>query len=106
MLMDSPRFNAGNPNRVRALIGTFAFSNLSGFARADGEGFNFLAAQVLDIDARNPQLAARLLTSMRSWRMLEPHRAGHARRALAQIDASPSLSVDVRDIAERMLKDE
>lgn len=104
-LMESPRFNAGNPNRVRALIGTFAFSNLSGFARADGAGFTFLADQVLDIDIRNPQLASRLLTSMRSWRMLEPQRAGHAKRALARIDAAPSLSVDVRDIAERMLQD-
>jgi aminopeptidase N len=104
-LTESPRFNAGNPNRVRALVGTFAFSNLSGFARADGAGFDFLAEQVLDIDTRNPQLASRLLTSMRSWRMLEPQRAQHAKRALSRIDASATLSVDVRDIAERMLKD-
>ncbi len=104
-LMESPRFNGGNPNRVRALIGTFAFSNLSGFARADGAGFDFLAGQVLDIDTRNPQLAARLLTSMRSWRMLEAQRAGHARRALMRIDSTSTLSVDVRDIAERMLKE-
>ena len=101
-LMKSPRFNAGNPNRVRALVGTFAFSNLSGFARADGEGFHFMADQVIDIDARNPQLAARLLTSMRSWRMLEAERAGHAKEALARIEAA-QLSTDVRDIVERML---
>jgi aminopeptidase N len=104
-LMRSPRFNPTNPNRVRALIGTFAFSNLSGFARGDGAGFEFLAEQVVDIDARNPQLAARLLTAMRSWRMLEPQRASHSKLALARIDAASGLSVDVRDIVERMLKD-
>ena len=61
-----------NPNRVRALVGTFAFANPTGFNRADGEGYRFLARQILDIDQRNPQLAARILTSMRSWRSLEP----------------------------------
>ena len=105
-LMHSPRFNPNNPNRVRALIGTFAFSNLSGFARADGAGFSFLGEQILEIDRKNPQLAARLLTSMRSWKMLEPQRAKHARQALARIEAAAELSVDVRDIVERMLRDD
>jgi aminopeptidase N len=102
-LLENPYFNASNPNRVRSLVGTFAFSNLSAFSRADGKGFEFLADQVIAIDPRNPQLAARLLTAMRSWRSLEPSRAEHARNALARIEASDTLSVDVRDIVERML---
>ena len=102
-LTESPYFNANNPNRVRALVGTFAFSNPSGFSRADGEGFAFLAEQIIDIDKRNPQLAARLLTSMRSWRSLESTRAEHARQALLAIETSGELSVDVRDIVERVL---
>ncbi|CAN7177433.1 aminopeptidase N [Pararhizobium sp. LjRoot255] len=103
-LMADPLFNSSNPNRVRALVGTFAFSNPTGFNRADGEGYRFLARQILDIDARNPQLAARILTSMRSWRSLEDVRAEHARNALREIAAAPKLSVDVSDIVERMLK--
>ncbi len=70
-LMSDPLFNASNPNRVRSLVGTFAFANATGFNRIDGEGYRFLARQILDIDTRNPQLAARILTSMRSWRSLE-----------------------------------
>ena len=79
-LMADPLFNGSNPNRVRALVGTFAFSNPTGFNRADGEGYRFLARQILGIDPRNPQLAARILTSMRSWRSLEnrPCRKGPA----------------------------
>ncbi|MBP2547489.1 aminopeptidase N [Neorhizobium galegae] len=104
-LMEDPNYVAGNPNRVRALIGAFAFSNPTGFNRADGEGYRFLARQILAIDPRNPQLAARLLTAMRSWRSLEPARAEHARAALSEISGTAGLSTDVRDIVERMLKE-
>ncbi|MCO6186665.1 aminopeptidase N [Rhizobium sp. L1K21] len=102
-LMTHPQFNAENPNRVRALAGTFAFANPTGFARPDGEGFTFLAEQVLAIDKRNPQLAARLLTALRSWHSLEQGRASHARAALLSVEQNDSLSIDVRDIVERML---
>jgi aminopeptidase N len=103
-LMADPLFNGSNPNRVRALVGTFAFSNPTGFNRADGEGYRFLARQILGIDPRNPQLAARILTSMRSWRSLESGRAEKARNALREISGAPKLSADVSDIVERMLK--
>jgi len=102
-LTENPLFKWTKPNRVRSLVGTFAFGNPTGFGRADGEGYRFLARQILDIDGRNPQLAARILTSMRSWRSLEPVRAEHARKALADIAAAESLSTDVRDIVDRTL---
>jgi aminopeptidase N len=103
-LMENPLFKRTNPNRMRSLVGTFAFGNPTGFGRADGEGYRFLASEILHIDQRNPQLAARLLTSMRSWRSLESARADHARSALIEIERAASLSTDVRDIVERTLK--
>ncbi|MND51244.1 Aminopeptidase N [compost metagenome] len=104
-LMENPRFNPGNPNRVRSLVGTFAFGNPTGFNRVDGKGYDFLADQILAIDPKNPQLAARILTSMRSWRSLEPVRAEQARLALSKIAKAAGLSTDVSDIVGRMLKD-
>lgn len=103
-LMTEPLFNGNNPNRVRSLVGSYSFANPTGFNRADGEGYRFLAKQILDIDPRNPQLAARILTSMRSWRSLEDARAQHARNALKEIAGAAKLSADVSDIVERMLK--
>ncbi|MBO3759516.1 aminopeptidase N [Ciceribacter sp. L1K22] len=103
-LMSNKHYKADNPNRVRSLIGSFAFSNATGFNRPDGAAYELLASQILDIDKKNPQLAARLLTSMRSWRLLEPSRADKARAALVRIESAASLSTDVRDIVERMLK--
>jgi aminopeptidase N len=103
--METPLFKRTNPNRVRAVLGTFVFANPTGFGRADGAGYGFLADEILDIDQRNPQLAARILTSMRSWRLLEPVRADHARSALVRIERAGGLSSDVRDIVERILKE-
>jgi aminopeptidase N len=104
-LMEDPLFKRTNPNRVRSLVGTFAFTNTTGFNRADGGAYRFLADEIVDIDSRNPQLAARILTSMRSWRSLESGRADHAHSALAQIEQSANLSTDVRDIVDRILKE-
>ena len=96
-------FSLANPNRVRALIGGFA-ANQTQFNRADGAGYDFLAEIVLHLDASNPQIAARLLTAMRSWRSLEAGRRAKAEAALARIARARTLSADVRDIVTRSLE--
>jgi aminopeptidase N len=95
-------FSFANPNRVRALIGAFA-GNPTQFNRADGAGYGFLADTVLALDAKNPQVAARLATAFRSWRILEPGRRALAQAALERIKATPGLSRDLADIVERAL---
>ncbi|KXF78259.1 aminopeptidase N [Paramesorhizobium deserti] len=102
-LMSHRLFSLDNPNRTRALIGLFATANQTGFNRADGAAYDFFADMILKIDRENPQLAARLLTALRSWRSLEPVRREHARAALARIAATEKLSTDVKDIVERTL---
>jgi aminopeptidase N len=101
-LMDHNAFSLANPNRVRALIGGFT-SNQTQFNRADGAGFGLLAEIVLTLDPSNPQIAARLLTALRSWRSLEPGRRANAELTLRQIAANATLSADVRDIVTRSL---
>jgi aminopeptidase N len=102
-LLDHPAFSMSNPNRIRALIGGFASGNQTQFNRADGAGYAFLADFVTDLDRRNPQTAARLLVSFRSWRALEPGRRAHAEKMLRDIAAIENLSSDLRDIVARML---
>jgi aminopeptidase N len=102
-LTNHPGFSIANPNRVRALIGTFSSANQTGFHRADGEGYRFFADVVLDVERRNPQVAARLATGLRSWRSLEPRRKALAREALQTIATAENLSPDLRDIVERTL---
>src|SRR5437764_12070676 len=59
-----PAFSFANPNRVRALIGTFAMANQTQFNRADGAGYDFLVETVFALDGKNPQVAARLMTAL------------------------------------------
>jgi aminopeptidase N len=104
-LTGHPAFSMANPNRVRALIGAFAMSNQTQSNRADGRGYDFIVETVLALDPKNPQLAARLLSALKSWRVLEPKRRALAQAALRRVANTPSLSRDVSDIVQRALSD-
>jgi len=101
-LTGHPAFSFANPNRVRALIGAFA-ANATQFNRADGAGYAFVADTIVALDAKNPQIAARLATAFRSWRTMEQGRQALAQAALRRIRAAPSLSRDLADIVDRAL---
>jgi aminopeptidase N len=98
-----PDFNPRNPNRVRALIGTFGAANQVRFHQRDGAGYAFVAEQVLGIDALNPQVAARLVQPFNLWRRFDASRQGLMRRELERIAAVTTLSKDVREIVEKAL---
>jgi aminopeptidase N len=101
-LLSHPKFSLKNPNRVRALIGSFVNGNPTGFNRADGAGYEFLASSALQIDGFNPHMAARLLGAFESWRTLEPWRQALAKSALRQL-ASSQLSTDSYEIVTKTL---
>ena len=102
-LMTHPEFSLSNPNRVRSLLGSFMNGNLTRFHALAGSGYDLLTRVVLELDPRNPQVAARLLSSLRSWRTLESRRRVLIESRLKQILEQPTLSTDVRDIATRAL---
>ncbi|HEY0145548.1 MAG TPA: aminopeptidase N C-terminal domain-containing protein, partial [Methylovirgula sp.] len=58
---------------------------------------------VLQLDEKNPQVAARLLGAFKSWRALETHRRLLAENALRRVASHGRLSADVKDIVERSL---
>jgi aminopeptidase N len=102
-LMMHHDFSLTNPNRIRALIGAFANANPTCFHALDGSGYDLLTQIVLELDPKNPQIASRLLSSLRSWRTLEPKRRALVEAKLRHILAQPSLSADVKDIATRAI---
>jgi aminopeptidase N len=101
-LLSHPKFSLKNPNRIRALIGSFAQANPTGFNCADGAGYRLLAGQALEIDRFNPHVAARLLGAFESWRILEAGRQAHAKAALEDL-AAESLSTDSYEIVTKTL---
>ncbi|UJW85542.1 aminopeptidase N [Devosia sp. SL43] len=102
-VLADPAFPRTNPNRLRSLMGTFAMSNPTQFARADGAGFRFVADFVAEVDKINPQVAARVLTGFRVWPMLESERRDAAKSALTGLQSVNSLSRNTADILTRML---
>ena len=97
-----PQFALTNPNKVRALIGTFA-RNTPHFHAADGSGYAFVAQKICEINAFNPQIAAGLARAFNLMKRLEPHRQNLMRNELAKLAAMESLSKDVREIVEKIL---
>ncbi|MGL4496595.1 MAG: aminopeptidase N, partial [Beijerinckiaceae bacterium] len=102
-LMRHRAFTLETPNRVYSLLMGFATGNPTEFHRPDGLGYQFIGDLVIEIDAMNPQVASRLATSFRTWRMVTQDRQPLARKVLEKIAAAHNLSRDVSDIVVRTL---
>jgi len=100
-----PKFNARNPNRVRALVGAFAMHNWPGFHAADGSGYAFVAGQIVGLDPVNPHVSSLLANAFNHWRRFTEPRRSLQRAALAQIGAVATLSPGAREIIARNLAD-
>jgi aminopeptidase N len=102
-LMRHPDFDLKNPNRLRAVVGSFAAGNQLHFHAPDGGGYAFLADVVIELDGINAQAAARLLAPLGTWRRHEPGRRAKMKAALARILSKPTLSKGVFEIASKSL---
>jgi aminopeptidase N len=101
-LLRDPVWAPRNPNRVRAVLGSFARGNAVAFHRRDGAGYALLFAQIPLLDALNPQVAARQLTVLENWRRLDPLRQQLLHQQLSTL-ATRELSRDCADVVARLL---
>ncbi|WP_309605828.1 aminopeptidase N [Phenylobacterium sp.] len=101
-----PAFEARNPNRLRALVSTFASFNPVRFHDPSGVGYRFLADQILAVDAGNPMTAARLVEPLGGWRRYRPDLGGLMKGQLERILAAPGLSKNVFELVSRALADD
>jgi aminopeptidase N len=102
-LMQHPLFDLRNPNKVRALVGSFAMRNPLHFHAQDGSGYAFLTDRVLELDAMNPQIASRMVRPLMNWRQYEPTRSALMKAQLERIQAHAGLSGDVYEIVSKSL---
>lgn len=102
-LMQHPAFDMKTPNRVRALIGAFSQANPVHFHAKNGDGYRFLADQVLALNSLNPQIASRMVTGFAQWRRYDHLRQDLMKQQLQRIIATESLSPDVYEIASKSL---
>jgi len=102
-LMQHAAFSLHNPNKVRSLVGRFCGGNPLRFHAADGSGYRFLGDRVLELDALNPSIAARLVQTISRWRRYDADRQALMREQLERIVNKDGLSKDVYEIASRSL---
>ncbi len=103
MLRQHPDFNIKNPNRVRSLYTAFAINNPVKFHDASGQGYAFLRDAIIELNAINPQIAARMVTPLREWKRYTPALQTQMKAALEAVLATPNLSSDVFEIVSKSL---
>ncbi len=101
-LLRHEAFDLRNPNRVRALIGAFT-GNQAVFHDRTGAGYRLLADIVLRLDETNPQVGARLVTALGTWRRFDPARQSLMKAELERILARERLSPNVYEMAAKAL---
>jgi aminopeptidase N len=98
-----PAFDAKNPNRLRALVSTFANFNPVRFHDPSGAGYRFLADQILAVDRYNPMTAARLVDPLGGWRRYTPELGQLMKAELERILKAEGLSKNVFELVTRAL---
>lgn len=102
-LLDHPAFSITNPNKVYALIRSFAAGNPLHFHAADGSGYAWIGGLIRTLNTINPQVAARVVSAFNRWKKYDPTRQALMRRELETLAANPELSSDVFEIVNKAL---
>jgi len=103
-LYNHPSFDFGNPNRVRALVGSFSHFNITQFHRADGKGYELLGDLLVKLNDINPQNASRMLTPFMSWRRYDENRSAAIKAQLMRLANLEGLSDDLFEKVEKALE--
>jgi aminopeptidase N len=103
-LRNHAEFNIKNPNRVRSLYSAFAINNPVKFHDPSGQGYAILRDAIIELNAINPQIAARQVTPFREWKRYTPQLQAKMKDALQAIMDSGNLSSDVFEVVSKSLK--
>jgi aminopeptidase N len=102
-LLAHEAFDIKNPNKVRAVIGTFAGQSLVNFHQEDGAGYQLLADNIILLNGLNPQIASRLVAPLSKWRRYMPSQGQKMKQQLQRIMAQKDLSKDVYELVSKSL---
>jgi aminopeptidase N len=100
-LLNHPDYDDKNPNAIRSVVGVFT-SNLPHFHRKDGAGYQFLADEIIRIDAFNPKQAASLAKQLATPHRFDATRQQLIKAALERIEANTT-SPQVKEVVAKSL---
>jgi aminopeptidase N len=104
VLMKHPAYNRLNPNRARSVLGGFSLGNLPWFHEESGEGYQLFARELLLIDQKNPQIAARLARGFGPYKRAASNVKEKAQAVLKNIQGEAGISKDLFEVVQTLLK--
>ena len=106
VLKEHTAFTNPTPNRMRALYGSFAQGNPKGFHTEDGSGYAFVADFIMELDAKNPQVASRMIGAFEEFRKYRLDLQTKMEAQLSRIASMKNLSTDLSEKLERYVGQE
>jgi aminopeptidase N len=103
-LTEHPDFTLHNPNRVYALLVSFA-NNPAYFHDKEGLGYELMEAAIVKLNPVNPQVAAKLTKTLMNYKRFEPTCSAKMKAVLERL-YQEKLCHDVYEIVEKALKNE
>jgi aminopeptidase N len=103
-LFDHPAYTLTNPNRARSLLGAMV-TNSNVFHQQDGAGYAFAAQKIIELDAINPQVAARLANPFVHWRKLVAQQGQLMKSQVEDMLGNSEMSNDLNELLTSSLKD-
>ena len=101
-LMAHPAFDQNSPNKIRSVLGAFCAMNPTQFHADDGSGYEFMASQLIALDKRNPQIAARMVLGLTRMSAYDSQRQTRMKSALQKIYENAS-SRDLKEVVGKAL---
>lgn len=101
-LCEHRAFNITNPNNVYSLLRVFG-NNLVRFHDPKTNAYEFYADKIIEIDAKNPQVAARLCAAFNFTQKLSPEMKNRALTQIKRILAVNTLSKNSRELLQTSL---
>ncbi|BGI51108.1 MAG: aminopeptidase N [Arsenophonus endosymbiont of Ceratovacuna japonica] len=102
-LLNHITFSINNPNKVRALIGTFVMQNNIAFHANDGSGYNFLVEMLIILNDINPQMASYLIKSLICIKRYDKNRQNIIRDKLKKLQELANLSDNLFETISKIL---
>ncbi|MEK2688197.1 aminopeptidase N [Bdellovibrio sp. GT3] len=99
-LTKNPTFNINNPNNVYSLLRAFT-TNLVSFNNE--KAYEFIADMIIEIDPKNPQVAARLCSAFNFVGKLEPELKAQAMKQIKRMVDVPGMSKNSRELLQSAL---
>ncbi len=97
-------FTMANPNRIRSLIGSFLANNPVRFHDKTGAGYQFAGDIITELNAKNPQVASRLIDPLLKLKHYDSERQALIRAQLQRLQSLDNLAKDLYEKVGKALE--